>query len=332
MSGLNRNVLDSLESTNPERAIWARDRKGLCAYELDERLDVRTLEDEMQSIGVEARVPLYTIRGPRLMVEMTWTELAETIQHAPIVLVALASTEQHGPHLPLGTDAMQAAEFLRRIVATLSAEKVLVVGGPIIPFGMAPDMAEIAMPFPGCVNLRFSTLLAVTKDVCRSLYQHGFRKMVLLHFHAENDAVAQVAAKELVEEIEDLDMLYVNWLPYMSRLFATEFDPDNPPSGHAGIGETTRMLATHPELVKLSKIPGPGAEGASSPKGKKIKFDFAPRRGGGVYRPVRNTGPLKALSYYGDPRTATSEEGERRWEAIVGWVCEVIKANFKIAE
>jgi creatinine amidohydrolase len=262
------------------------------------------------------------------MVEMTWTELAETIQNAPIVLVALASTEQHGPHLPLGTDAMQAAELLRRIVAKLSAENISAVGGPIIPFGISPDMAEIAMPFPGCVNLRSSTLLEVTKDVCRSLYQHGFRKMVLVQFHAENDAVAQVAAKDLVEEIEDLDMLYVNFLPYMSKTLATEFDPQNPPSGHAGIGETSRMLATHPELVQISKISGPGIDVWSSSKERRVEFNFAPRRGGGVYRPVRNRAPLTALGYYGDPRSATSEEGDRRWEAIVGWACDVIKANF----
>lgn len=273
------------------------------------------------------RAPLYTIRGPRLMSEMTWPELAEAIKSDAIVLVALASTEQHGPHLPLGSDTMQASEFMRRIVATLTRDKIPVVGGPVIPFGIAPDMAEIAMPFPGCINVASSTLLAVTKDVCRSLCQQGFHRMVLFQFHAENDAVAQVAAKDLVEEIEPLEIVYVNFLPYMSQT-STEYDPKRPVSGHAGLGEASRMLATHPELVQLSKLSGPGIQAEAPGSEPGIDFNFAPRRGGGVYRPVRNTEALTALGYYGDPRGATADEGERRWEAITAWACDVIRANF----
>jgi creatinine amidohydrolase len=256
------------------------------------------------------------------MVEMTWPELAAAIKNRAMVLVALGSTEQHGPHLPLGTDAMQAAELMRRIVARLSDDTVAVVGGPVIPFGMSPDQAEIAMPFPGCINLQSSTLLALTKDVCRSLYQHGFRKIILLQTHGENDAIAQVAAKDLVEELEHLDLVYINFSPYMSQA-STEFGP------HAGLAEASRMLATHPELVQLSRLEGPGSDAKASAGQGRLAFNFSPSLGGGVSRPIRNSAPLAALGYYGDPRDATREKGETGWEAVVAWICDVIRSGLK---
>ena len=60
------------------------------------------------------REPLYTIYGPKTMFEMTWEEVQEALEKTDIVLLPIGSVEQHGPHLPLGSDSMQAIDIGRR--------------------------------------------------------------------------------------------------------------------------------------------------------------------------------------------------------------------------
>ena len=159
------------------------------------------------------RETLYTVRGPKTMAEMSWVEVEAALRDTSIVVVPLGSTEQHGPHMPLGVDTMLGVELSRRVVERLGQEGLPVVAGPTIPFGASPNMEELAHPFPGTISLRLSTLIAVIKDVCRALYEQGFRKIVLVTTHAENHGPAQVAAKELAEELPDPEVLYLAFGP-----------------------------------------------------------------------------------------------------------------------
>ena len=268
---------------------------------------------------------LYTVRGPKTMVEMSWMEVEAALRQTSIVVVPVGSTEQHGPHMPLGVDTMLGVEMSRRVVERLGRDGVPVVAGPTIPFGASPNMEELAHPFPGTISLRQSTLIAVITDVCRALYEHGFRKIVLVTTHAENHGPAQVAAKELVEELPDSEVLYLAFGPVTAEKHRA-IVKTAPPSedGHAGEAETGRMLVTHPELVDLSKLDRPGV-----PKRVREPIEHAgsPFMGGGLFRAVRNTGPRTSLGYYGSPQLATPETGEQSMGAIVEWVCRIIRRD-----
>ena len=62
---------------------------------------------------------LYEVRGPKTLFEMTWEEVGEALKKTDIVIVPVGSTEQHGPHLPLGSDSLQGTDLAKRVVAGL---------------------------------------------------------------------------------------------------------------------------------------------------------------------------------------------------------------------
>jgi len=80
---------------------------------------------------------------------MTWEEAEEALQETDIVVLPIGSTEQHGPHLPLGNDALQVRERARRIVVKLEEMGVKAVAGPLIPF----RTASYDMSFPCTIYL-----------------------------------------------------------------------------------------------------------------------------------------------------------------------------------
>src|SRR5687768_10436960 len=95
------------------------------------------------------RDALYTVYGPKLLHEMTMKEVKEALEQTDTVVFAGASTEAHGNHLPLATDAIEAEELLRLVVEQMAADGCPVVGGPVIPFGPTTDR----MGFPGTLSI-----------------------------------------------------------------------------------------------------------------------------------------------------------------------------------
>jgi len=77
---------------------------------------------------------LYEVRGPKTMFEMSWPEVEEALKRTDVVIIPVGSTEQHGTHLPLGSDTLQAADMARMVVKRLSEEGVTVCASTAIPF------------------------------------------------------------------------------------------------------------------------------------------------------------------------------------------------------
>ena len=260
---------------------------------------------------------LYSLKGPKTLFEMTWEEVAEALEETDIVLIPVGSTEQHGPHLPLGNDAMQGRETARRVASKLGQEGITVVVGPTIPFGIAP----YHMAFPGTIRLSHSTLKSVIKEVCLSLYHHGFRKIALLLSHGGNFGTMLVAAEELVQET-DAQVVVLNWWRALMAQYPQMLKSKRP-EGHGGEGETARMLATHPELVEMER-----ARVFYSEKADKMdSFDLHPALGGGVYYPERDLKETTECGSAGNPTLATRETGEKQWEATTDWICRIIKRD-----
>jgi creatinine amidohydrolase len=258
---------------------------------------------------------LYTVKGPKSLPDMTWAEVAEILEETDTVIVPVASTEQHGPHLPLATDTIQAIEIAKRAVASLATEGIKVVAGPTIPFGLAP----YHMPFPGTISLSADTLKAVIREVCTSLYEHGFRKFALLLGHGGNYGVMQVAAQELVVELPESQVVFLNFLPALEAKYP-EFLLSGRPEGHSGEGETARILLTHPNLVQMER-----AQEYYSPEADEAESEDHPLLGGGIYTPVRDWSAVTPYGSAGNPTLATAENGKKGYDVIVNWVCDAIK-------
>ena len=112
-----------------------------------------------------------------LLAEMSWEEVKEYLARDDRVILPLGSTEEHGRHLGLGTDSIEAEAIARG-----AGEATGVIVAPTLNYGMA----LMQMAFPGTIALRPTTLIAVLDDVFRSLYRHGFRRVLIVNGHGGN--------------------------------------------------------------------------------------------------------------------------------------------------
>ncbi len=142
---------------------------------------------------------------PYLLGEMTWPEVEERLQESTIVLVPIGSTEQHGPALPLDNDHY-IAQKLAWMVAERLWPKLKVTVTPTISFGYSPHHME----FKGTITLQESTLANVIVDVCSSLAQHGFSKIVLLNGHGGN-GTAISNALHILRDMGSAKVYHINW-------------------------------------------------------------------------------------------------------------------------
>ena len=127
-----------------------------------------------------------------LLSKLTWPEVQENLKRNDIAVIPVGSTEQHGKHLPLDNDHYNAFQLSKLVAERLKGEVRLVVC-PTIPYGISLHH----MAFPGTISLRTETFIELMRDVCRSVIQHGFRKVVIVNGHGGNSAALDVVISEL---------------------------------------------------------------------------------------------------------------------------------------
>lgn len=279
-----------------------------------------TTAAEMAAQIAAANTTLYVQKGPATLPEMTGPEVQEMLKVTDTVLIPVGATEDHGAHLPLGTDSMEAREICRRTAVRLAEQGCPVVIGPVIPFGTS----SFHMGFPGTVSISSGTLVTLLKEVCLSLYQGGFRNFCLIHGHDGNLSSMMVAAQEIVDATPDASAVVLNWMVALSKIYHT-IQKSKKGESHGGEGETARLLVTHPELVH----PERGTAFYLKPEElRKIQSPEHMKTGGGIYYGVRSYKALTPYGHIGDPAMATPETGDKGYDAIVDWLSMVIKRDF----
>jgi creatinine amidohydrolase len=176
-----------------------------------------------------------------LIEEVTMPEFVAGLAATRTVLIPFGATEEHGDHLPLGTDTFQAADVCR-----LLAERRSVFVAPAIPYGVCRSTGD----HPGTVSLTTETLKALAIDLVRSFYRQGLRNVVLLSGHAggTHNAALLDAGECLLRELPELRIAVAS--EYALAYEAGKGLIETPGDCHAGEIETSRMLATRPEMVK----------------------------------------------------------------------------------
>ena len=188
---------------------------------------------------------------------MTWPQVRAALDAGRTTVVfACGAVEQHGPHLPLFTDAEHGSELSRRVAKELDA-----LVAPTVRVGCS----EHHMAFPGTISLEESTLAAVLRDYVRSLARHGFRRICVIPSHGGNFAPLTSALPMLreaagerthVAAFTDLQAVIGTWARVAGAIGLAERV-----AGHADIAESSVMLALHPELVHTEAAeagnPGP---------------------------------------------------------------------------
>lgn len=192
----------------------------------------------------------------RILVEhLTWPEFADQIGQR-MVLVPVGSVEQHGPHLPLGTDTFIIWQLAQRL-----AERLDALVAPPVWYAAASDPASGGgQRFPGTMSLRGTTLLCLIGDILREFFRHGARHLVLLNGHFENTAFLAEAARQVLpsDDTSGRRIILVNWWEHVSEAVLRDLFPEGFPGWeveHASLTETSLMMALIPSLVHPDRIP-----------------------------------------------------------------------------
>jgi creatinine amidohydrolase len=216
------------------------------------------------------------LRSGRVLHRSAWPELPE----GAVLLVPLGSTEQHGPHLPTGTDTAVAAAVVDAAAAVVGDRLPLVIA-PAVTYGASGEHEH----FPGTVSIGHEALALLLTELGRSASRWAGR-ILFVNGHGGNLPTVPEVVRSLRAESRD-----VAWLP-CSRPGA---DP------HAGAFETSLMLALHPDDVRA----GEARPGATAPLAELLP---AMREGG-----VRAVSPSGVL---GDPTTADADAGQASLRAM----------------
>ena len=242
---------------------------------------------------------------PRLE-SLTWPELdgllAAGVQTA---VVALGSTEQHGPHLPFATDTWIADELAARFCARVGDA----VSCPTIPIGCSSEHVA----FPGTLDIRPETLRTVLVDLVCSLARHGFSRVFIFSAHGGNYvplAVALPALEAAAPGIRVTAYTDLSAVTALSRGLSAEFGVSAEASGHhAGEFETSILRAIRPSAVRVDRLGAGFVERTADPQAL-------------FYPSLRPHAPSGVV---GDPRAASAGRAERYLD---GWV-ELLVAAYR---
>ncbi len=178
------------------------------------------------------------------LINMTRSEALEAAPECLLIL-PLGATEQHGPHLPVGTDSMLVEVIAERVAVALGAACPVVLG-PTLPLGSSAHH----LPFGGTLSLTTRSYYQVLMDIGRSVAAGGFRRMFFLNGHGGNHEIAQVSARDLSLELPLAAGAGSWWaMAYDALIEAGRPTIRNVP-GHAGGFETAALMAIARHLVR----------------------------------------------------------------------------------
>jgi creatinine amidohydrolase len=243
--------------------------------------------------------------------ELTEPEVAALIAGGlETLLVPTGSTEQHGPHGPMGTDVIIPREVCRRV-----AERR---GGVLVAPPLAYGLAAGHRGFAGLAYLNAPTYLAVIEDLVLSFVESGFRRVVFVNGHYTNYPAINLACFNASAKLPEGAAAWA--LSYWDALPPDEAEQYLSLSSglHANIGETSAVMAVRPELVKLDRAvegwpPFPKHEGPVMP----TIFAFFETSIGSTYRALPQ-------GVWGDPRGSSSELGNTFLDQIARAVSTVM--------
>ena len=231
----------------------------------------------------------------RYFSDLTQPEIAAQLQKHPLVICPAGSVEQHGPHLPTGTDI-----FAASIIAHAVAERM---DGLVLP-GPALGVTPMHMPFEGTLTLSPDTYMRVVTETCASAAKHGAKYLILLNWHEGNIPSLAIAAEDL-HRTHGMTVLVVQACYVAADLYGHECNGLT----HGGEIEALAVMAHRPELVHLDRI-GNASDHQHGSHMDKLRRTRS-------YQPVlTDIRSIAATGWYGTPQAATAERGRKMLAAI----------------
>lgn len=232
--------------------------------------------------------------------ELTWLDVEEFLKKHETAVVPVGSCEQHGPHLPLDTDAYDA--FWLSLKAAEKAQCALIA--PPIYYGVSLHH----MDFPGTLTLNPQTLEQIAYEIGICLTKHGFSKILFENGHGGNTPALEAAAQRIKAETDAFVAVdTVSLIPdFIEKFIETPYD------AHAGEFETSTTLANRESFVVKERVAKPRL---TLPKSKYTKIGL--KEGGPKVSWTFRTREVSNTGVIGDPTKASKEKGEKAWKLAI---------------
>ncbi len=230
-----------------------------------------------------------------IMGKMTMTEFEKGLEKTRTVIIPVGTVEEHGSHLPLATDTIQAMELAKRV-----SQRMNVFIAPPLHYGFCRS----TRCHPGTIGISAGALRAMIRDIVKSLHLHGLRFFVILSGHAGNIHMAALneVGEELLGEIPEINIAVLSEMDlFLDKGVVVETEGDS----HAGEVETSMMLYIRPELVK----------GRASKEYPMLPKPIL----------VRDKRKYWPGGVWGDPSKANRDKGEKLIHLAVDKVIDLIK-------
>lgn len=225
---------------------------------------------------------------------LTAAELNAAAEQDAIVLLPVASTEQHGPHLATGVDTFLAGEGCRRVAERVVKRRPIIVA-PTVWMGLAEHHVE----FGGTFSISLPTYHALLRDLCSAILRAGFTKILIVNGHGGNVAALSALTTDLAQELKTpIGVTTLYSLPHEANAFAPILE-DQKGVEHACEAETSMMLAAFPDNVRRNKIhEAVGGRGEQAPVRRALQ----------IWKSFKSMTPTGVI---GDARKSTAEKGEK---------------------
>jgi len=256
------------------------------------------------------------------------------LEEKDIVMIPIGAVEQHGPHLPLSTDAVQAEEITAR-----AGKLAKVLYTPCVWMGYSPQHMYGPGEGTGTITIRSQVLLEVYRDIARSLIYHGFNKLVFVN----NQGSTVKIIDPLLRRIRYETGAFV----VMSKLYGERYmgviegimenPPEETPGWHSSELETSQMLAHDPALVRMDRAVDQRAQHPDWFPEAFVKRDGNPDvefQGYQYFVFATDHEDFTPSGVIGNPFRATAEKGEATYtrfaEHLAAALAEFEKVDVKV--
>ncbi len=238
--------------------------------------------------------------------ELTGPEVAQKLRANPVAVIPFGSIEQHGPHLPNGTDTISAVLVAEELAALLDALLV-----PFAPFGVTPIHAG----HPGTINIRRSTFEALLNDICGELIGMGVDRFVFVNWHEGNIASIDAVATEIQSAHEHVYVVTSHACYVAQRLYAAQGGDLT----HGGGIEAMAVMAHDPGLVHTDRA------GEATRPDRAVALDKM-RRDGETRGYITDVTEIDDQGWYGDPGWATEELANGFATTVAGVIADQVRS------
>jgi len=240
------------------------------------------------------------------LARLSQPEAESRLKNSRLAVMAPGSIEQHGPHLPLGTDAFAADALAEEV-----ARKMNTVLVPLPLVGVSP----YHLSWAGSLSLQPQTMIAVIEDICECLADHGVDKVLFVNWHEGNTPTLRLAGDSVQRKFK------MRVVIAESHIITNKLFGERAQLTHAGNMETAAVLMYDSSLVNMSKAVNP----TSQSEGDEGHAIFRQRD---VFPILSDFHEVADTGWYGKPEEATLELANEIREKVSDYIVERAQVEF----